>query len=156
MKLIIACLLLALVSSQVIVTNFGCKIIAADGSCTECSNRFYKDGSGICQPVSDSCLDYNPTNGACTSCFGGFILLEVICIPDPNPRDPNCAEFTGDICSKCSTRFYLLDGACTPIDPNCKTFDYATSLCSECYSGFTLANNICAIAPAGTVLPGCA
>ena len=113
MKVLILALVVVLASSQIITTNFGCKNMSADGvTCIECSNRFYKDGSGICQPVSTACNNYDKATGACTSCYEGFLLIEVICIKDPKPKDPNCANVKNGVCQKCSKGFYLLNGKC--------------------------------------------
>jgi hypothetical protein len=53
--------LFATVASQmIVVVNFGCKKFNKDGTiCLQCSNRFYNDTEGICQPVSPSCKGYN-------------------------------------------------------------------------------------------------
>lgn len=157
MKTWIFLTLVALVSAQIITTNFGCRSTAADGvTCLECSSRFYKDKDGICQPVSSSCKTYNTDTGACTSCYDGFLLLEVVCIPDPRPQDhSNCNNFTDGICHKCSRGFYLLNNTCEIVSPLCKTFNYETLLCSECYGGYRLANSKCEIAPPEGTMAGC-
>ena len=158
MKALFLVLLVAVVSSQVIVTNFGCKNLSADGvTCLECSNRFFKDADGICQPVSDACKTYDKGTGACTSCYDGFLLLEVICFKDPKPKDPNCANFSNGNCVKCSNGFYLKDLICEQIHPQCKTFDYQALRCTECYSGFRLDSAFtCILGPLNSDLVGCA
>ena len=158
MKVLILILIVVLTSSQIITTNFGCKNMSTDGvTCIECSNRFYKDGSGICQPVSTSCNNYDKATGACTSCYEGFLLIEVICIKDPKPKDPNCANVTNGVCQKCSKGFYLLNGKCQLIDPQCKNFDMTLLECTQCYSGYNLAaNKKCVVAPPSTTMVGCA
>ena len=150
-------LLLAVAYSQVVTTNFGCKNLAADGvTCNECSNRFFKDTDGICQPVSTSCKTYDPATGDCKSCYEGFLLIEVICIKDPKPKDPNCANFNEGVCKKCSKGFYLLDNKCELVDPLCKNFDYNILECTDCYSGYQLDSaKQCQVAPPAATMPGC-
>ena len=41
-----------------IVINPGCKQFDSSGLCSSCSNIFYKDKDGICQPVSSTCKTY--------------------------------------------------------------------------------------------------
>ena len=130
MKSLILLALITLISGQIITTNFGCKSFAKDGvTCLDCSKRFYKDSTGICQPVNEACKTYDQNTGACTSCYDGFLLIEVICIPDPKPQDPNCNDFSNGVCHKCSRGFYLLNNACEMVSPLCKTFNYSTILC---------------------------
>lgn len=59
--LVVSLILLVTVYPQTTtIFNFGCKALSADGkTCTTCSSRFYKDQTGICQPVSTSCQTYN-------------------------------------------------------------------------------------------------
>ena len=71
-------LLVALVvvrSGNLIILNPGCRQFDSAGSCTFCSDRFYKDKEGICQPVNNNCKTYNRENGACTSCYDGFSII---------------------------------------------------------------------------------
>ena len=144
---ILAALLLSILHAQVVIVNFGCRAYEADGTtCKTCSTRFWKDGEGICQPVSDACKDYNKDTGACTACYEGDFLVERVCIPDPRPlANPYCAEFSEGACIKCSLGFYLEDNTCTMVDPLCKTFDYDEVVCVECYVGYGLLNGECKI-----------
>ena len=44
-------------------------------------------------------------------------------------------------CVKCSFGYYFdANRLCVQMNPNCKTFDEAKSLCTECYSGHDLVN----------------
>lgn len=157
MKVLLLILLATLAVSQSITVNSGCKQYANDSStCVVCSQRFYKDSKGLCQPVSTLCNGYDSSTGACTSCYDGYILLEVICIANSNPKDPNCANYSNGICNKCSRGYYLLNSTCTAVDPLCKTFNYTSLLCTECYQGFSNVNNTCVVQPASPTLSGCA
>ena len=40
------------------------------------------DEEGICQPVNINCNGYNRDNGACLSCYSGFVLIEDTCLPE--------------------------------------------------------------------------
>jgi hypothetical protein len=123
--------LLSLCLSQTILVNIGCKSYAPDGkNCLKCSDRFYSDSTGVCQPVSSTCKTYDDTNGACLTCYDGYFLAEIICAFGSLPSsDPYCISNKNGICSKCSKGFYLLDNTCNMVDPLCKTFDYTAILC---------------------------
>ena len=156
MKAIILVFLLSLVFGQVIRTNLGCKKINPDGSCDTCSDRYYKDSEGICQPVSTSCRTYNAKNGDCTGCYGGYILVNVVCVRDPTPKDQFCANFKDGLCVKCSKGYYLKDQKCTLINVLCKTFDESKEECTECYNGFELqADKSCKVRNVANLMPGC-
>jgi hypothetical protein len=62
-------------SANIIVLNPGCRQFDSNGNCLACSNRFYKNKEGICQPVNNNCRTFNPDNGACTSCYDGFSIV---------------------------------------------------------------------------------
>ncbi len=125
MKTLILLAIISLACAQIVTINFGCKSFNADSTaCLECSKRYYLDSKGICQPVSDSCNTYDKISGACTSCYDGFILLEIVCVKDKKSADPNCANFTNNACHKCSRGFYLKNSVCEMVNPLCRTFDY--------------------------------
>lgn len=69
------CFITLIHCQSVIILNPGCKQYNTAGSCVACSNRFYKDAEGICQPVNPNCKTYKNENGACTSCFDGFAII---------------------------------------------------------------------------------
>jgi hypothetical protein len=143
-KLTVAVLLASfiLVSyAQIITVNYGCRSYSKDGTtCVLCSDRFYMDSTGLCQPVSSSCQTYNQTSGACLSCYGGYFLAEVICVFGSSPSsvhiDPFCLKTVNQTCTQCSKGFYLLNNTCTIINPLCKSFDYSKLICTGCYSGY--------------------
>ena len=126
LKLLLFLLLLATSFSQVIVRNLGCKSYNGKGVCASCSVRYYLDSNNICQPVNPNCNTYDSKTGGCLSCYPGFGLLEDTCLPGivTSSFDPNCNQFKGDQCAKCSNRYYLAStGKCKPVDPSCNTFD---------------------------------
>ena len=67
--------LIFLTASNVVYLNPGCKSFDDDGSCAQCSVRFYKDSKGICQPVNSNCNAYNEQTGACLTCYPGFAIV---------------------------------------------------------------------------------
>lgn len=157
-RLLLGAALLSLVACQSLVVNTGCKTIAADGiSCQTCSDRFYKDPQGICQPVSTSCRTYSSVDGTCTGCYDGYYLLETICLFDNRPpTNPYCAKFENQLCILCSKGFYLSNGDCKQIDTFCKTFDVVAIACTECYPGYTTSPSGCVLANITGVADGCA
>lgn len=156
-KLFLWAVLILAVSSQVVTVNLGCKTFAATSmKCLECSNRFFMDADGICQPVSSSCASFNYTAGQCVACYDGFLLLETACVPNLSPIDTNCANMTKGVCYQCSHNYFLKNGSCLPVDPLCKTFDYVQLVCSECYGGYSLADHVCVVQPPALSNPGCA
>ncbi len=55
---LVMCLLAFTYCQGVIILNPGCKQYDSSGKCVACSNRFYKDTEGICQPVNPNCKTY--------------------------------------------------------------------------------------------------
>lgn len=50
-----------------------CREWNQDGSdCLKCSDHYYEDYNGACQPVSDFCKEWDEKTGACTSCFPSY------------------------------------------------------------------------------------
>ena len=72
---VIASLLIIAQTQGVVILNRGCKSFDPNGNCISCSTRFYRDEEGICQPVNTNCNTYNSVNGACTSCYPGFLQI---------------------------------------------------------------------------------
>jgi hypothetical protein len=57
----------------VVQPNPGC-LTFVNGTCTNCSVRYYLDSLGICQPVSDYCRTWDSSTGACLTCYNGYLL----------------------------------------------------------------------------------
>ena len=51
-----------------------CAAFNPDGTCSRCAQRYYFGSNRVCTPVSGNCNGYNPTTGACTSCYQSFLL----------------------------------------------------------------------------------
>ena len=61
-------------------TMLGCKIWNWDTQvCQECSKYWHFNADGVCVPVSDLCATYDPANGQCLTCFGGYQINQGIC-----------------------------------------------------------------------------
>ncbi len=153
--------LLALLSEtqqQVIIKNIGCKTSNPAGVCVECSDRYYLDSGAICQPVNTNCKTYNTQTGACLSCYPGFGIVETTCLPgvSTSSYDPNCNQFNGSLCIKCSEGYYHpTSGPCTQINPSCKTADSTSGHCTSCFPGFTVQNGLCLVGSTVSVVSNC-
>lgn len=56
-------------------------------------------------------------------------------------EDPNCLQFHGLNCIKCSYRYLLQGGRCNKIQDECET--YSSAGCQSCYSGYYLNSGFC-------------
>lgn len=98
--------------ANTITDNLGCRQRDSSNRCVECSFRYYRDNQGICQPVNPQCKTFNATNGACESCYSGFILVENTCLLSTSlglseVSDVNCRRFENGRCQECSERFFF-------------------------------------------------
>lgn len=145
-------------TQTIVIRNIGCKSYNAQGVCNNCSLRYYLDPANICQPVNPNCNTYNPSTGACLSCYSGFGLIEDTCLPGlvSGNFDPNCNTFNGDLCVKCSVGFFLnSNGKCQGTDPSCKTFNPSNGACLTCFAGFEVSNGTCIISKTQAAIPNC-
>lgn len=142
------------------VSSFDPNCNTFNGSiCTLCSKNFYLSSEGKCKAVNPSCNTYDPSNGNCTSCFAGYEVQNGNCVLSQNqPAIANCNLIDSNTgkCTKCSFGFFFdSNGICAQQNPNCKTFNDATSLCIECYSGYDLLNNDCVKSVTKDIDPNC-
>ena len=49
--------------------------------CTKCAFRAYFDSFGVCTPVADECQTWDPLDGNCLTCYGGYELNNGVCRP---------------------------------------------------------------------------
>ena len=112
-----------------------------------CSKGYYFDANKVCQQIDVFCKTFDYTNNICTACYMGFSLINGSCIVSNSTSvaDPNCRSFNKDnVCLNCSNGYYFnQEKVCTQVNPNCKTFDYSTLLCTQCYNGFELSSGNC-------------
>ena len=118
----------------------------------ECSRRWYFNSQRICVPVADECATWN-SNGACLSCYGGYVLSGRRCLidntQDPAENNPLCSQFDLETkrCLKCAERaFFDGFGICWAVNPQCQTFDPIDGYCLSCYGGYRLDSGKCILA----------
>ena len=113
--------------------------------CQLCANRFFLDANSKCKQVSSLCKTYNQGNGACETCYNGFVISGSGCIgATAGNSDQNCKVSNKGICLQCYNGFYLNpSGPCLQISSLCKTSDPNNGACLSCYQGYTLINKTC-------------
>lgn len=47
----------------------------------------------------------------------------------------------------CSNRYYFNGSTCTPVNPQCKSYEMSSGMCTSCYPGYMLFNGTCPPAP---------
>lgn len=111
--------------------------------CTQCAfGCFWRNG--VCTPADPACKTFDPSNGACTSCYQGYVARYGQCVRDTSgPTDLLCAKWNGNICQQCSQSAFWSNGVCVQSDPLCKTFNSNNGWCTSCYSGYVLNNGQC-------------
>lgn len=51
----------------------------SNGACLQCATKYYLDTTGKCKQVNSLCKTAD-NNGACTSCYGGYIISGITCV----------------------------------------------------------------------------
>lgn len=114
-------------------------------TCLQCSKSSYSV-NGVCTQSDPLCKTFDSTNGACTSCYNGYLLQGGACEQDKSgPADPLCAQWSGIVCQKCATFAYFNNGVCTQVSPQCRTFDSNNGACQSCYNGYLLQAGQCVL-----------
>ena len=132
------------------VSDLGCGTWNwAKRECIACSDNFVFNNQGVCTPVSDQCKTFD-LSGACVSCYDGYNLNNGACVLAPIEKvsDEGCAlwDWANRKCLTCSDNFVSINGKCTPVSDQCKTFDLSGA-CVSCYEGYNLNNGACELAP---------
>ena len=122
----------------------------AGNTCIECAERAYFNANDKCQPVSDQCQTYDPLDGFCLSCYGGYTLNNGRCEKSAvtEPSDAGCALWNEDmtVCVECSKRHYFNNNqVCNPVSDLCATWNNNNGACLSCYKGYDLSNGICSV-----------
>jgi len=123
-----------------VLTQNGCIAHNANNVCTACAGGFYLDVNNVCQTANDLCKTSDNT-GACSSCYGGYIISGRNCVIDnggnnPPPVNPLCKTAdANNNCLSCYPGYKVSNGTC--VVTNCKTYD-ANNVCQACYDGYTL------------------
>lgn len=114
--------------------------------CVDCYSG-YIPVNGVCTMQNPLCKTLDKTNGACQTCWQGYVIEGRNCVLDPqsdtaSTQDPFCIKFGGGRCSQCSGGYYFSDskGLCQQLDPLCKTSDMSNGNCQSCYEGYSLSN----------------
>lgn len=113
-----------------------------NGACSACSNGFFLSNSKKCVVINPLCRKSNE-EGKCTACYPGYILTTSGECIVPTNSDPNCAQKSGSSCLYCKDRFYLDNGTCTAVNPQCFNYDMGTGRCLTCYTGYFVSNGQC-------------
>jgi hypothetical protein len=67
------------------------KFDAGKTTCLQCAVKFYLDSTNKCHQVSPLCKTFNLANGACLTCFPGYVSSGVTCIVSTaSNSDTNC------------------------------------------------------------------
>jgi hypothetical protein len=114
--------------------------------CLKCSRRAYFNNQGICVAVSDQCATFDPLNGNCLSCYGGYSLSAGVCSKSAvsTPSDLGCKTWNSaqNVCLECSFRFFFNGTVCVPVSDQCSTWD-VSGRCTLCYAGYQLVSGVC-------------
>lgn len=101
--------------------------------------------NGRCAAVDDNCAAWS-TSGSCTDCYKGYRVSNGACVRqvDQGPSDAGCAEWNWDrqSCLRCSDRWVMRNGQCSPVDDNCATWN-RNGACTSCYKGYGINNGAC-------------
>lgn len=108
----------------------------------------------MCTAQNPLCRTLDRNNGACLTCWPGYIISGITCIVDPQTAaiaasDPYCIKFFNNRCTQCAlTYYYSRDtNQCVQIDPLCRNADQDGN-CLNCYPGYFLNSGKCIIAQA--------
>lgn len=116
-----------------------------DGVCQVCVSGYFLSSAANkgCIPLNPLCRVSNQTDGSCLMCYGGYTLTSNgLCIV-PTCTDPNCAQKSGAQCLSCNDRYYLEQGVCTAVNPQCYTYEMSTGRCTNCFTGFFVSKGQC-------------
>jgi hypothetical protein len=124
-------------------------------NCLKCYTGYYIDGNGVtgkCVPGNQYCANYTTDGtGKCGSCWPGYTLFLGVCSYVSLPKDPYCASFSGTICLKCYTGYYIdgngVTGKCVPGNQYCANYTTdGTGKCGSCWPSYTIQNGNCVVA----------
>lgn len=124
--------------------------------CLECIERYYLSDNQ-CMQIGNGCNTYNKFTGICDTCYPGYEPNSGKCliaqIDNKANHDPNCLQTQGDICQKCSNRYYYNGDKCVPVNPLCRDYNNITGACTTCYPSYQVSDSKCILAPSGD--PNC-
>lgn len=121
-----------LISAIQNISDSNCNNFNSNGVCTKCSSGYYFNNLNICTKIDDNCQNFNIATLTCLGCYSGYALnIFNQCVKNvQNVSDPNCAQWNGTICTKCSFgAIFNSIGVCQVIDSSCKSFNSANGIC---------------------------
>jgi hypothetical protein len=124
-------------------------------TCTNCNAGYYIGSNGICSVANAQCATYNMNNGNCLTCYSGWAVSGTTCVA-LSTINPHCLTFTGLTCNACSAGYYIgTGGICTPVNPQCATYNMNNGNCLSCYAGYAISGTTCVVAPTPVSNPWC-
>ncbi len=102
-----------------------------------CAERTFMNSNGQCQKINENCRTYNDFTGNCLTCYSGFSLKLGDCAK--GSLQDGCSQFDSNgKCNKCANGYYVSNGGCELIDPQCSNFNINNKNCEGCYAGYAL------------------
>ncbi len=119
--------------------------------CVQCLSKFYLDSSSKCRQMNPLCKTANQNNGACITCYQGYVLSGDVCIiGGATNSDVNCQNFTNGACQQCYSGYFLnTQGKCAQNNPLCRTSD-KTGACLTCFPGYRVVDRNCSSSTSAT------
>lgn len=176
-KILIAILLIALTSSQIVnlsqiftpqtqatlgpeyqsadflkkIDNyFGCKTWQ-QGLCIECSFGYIFNNNGVCCEIDRNCETFNRDVGVCEHCYTGFYINSNGTCTAYGSNDAalqGCGKWNNGQCVACSPKYYFgSNGACEAVSDQCRDWNRTTGVCTDCYFGYILNDGACVVDP---------
>lgn len=114
---------------KLINNYFGCKTWQ-NGACTECSASYIFNKNGVCCLIDSHCQNFNRDMGVCELCYTGYsVSANGSCSQvslSTNDETVGCAEWKNNVCSKCSSKYFLYNAPnstksfCKPVSDDCR------------------------------------
>ena len=115
----------------------GCKTCTSNASNCQSCDRGYWKVSSTCVAIPTNCISLDST-GACTGCFGGYVVNSGATGCD---ADLTCNNNTPNTCTVCPDGYYLSNVTCLTCGSVANCFacsDTNSSQCTGCMDGYYL------------------
>lgn len=113
------------------------------GSCKDCVSGFYVGSEGKCKQASPLCRTFDSKNGNCLTCYNGYEVSSGACVIAKS-HDPFCKKTDAqNACLVCYSGYLPIRGKCVEQNPLCKKVDLNNGGCTDCWSGYALADSNC-------------
>ena len=124
----------------------GCAEFGQNGNCIKCAVRNYLENNQ-CKQIDDLCADFDYNSKRCIGCYSGYSILngkcEITKVDEGKEMEDCCAYTPEGSCLECFDRFYVNNNICAEVSVFCKKYSKTNGKCTECYTGFKLANGEC-------------